>query len=447
MSEAIITVSHLGKRYRIAHQAKRQRYVALRDVIAHKLAAPFRALKERSWNSKVPPAASSTEDFWALKDVSFEVKRGEVMGIIGRNGAGKSTLLKILSRITEPTEGRVRIEGRVASLLEVGTGFHPELTGRENIFLNGAILGMHRAEIKQKFDEIVAFAEVEKFLDTPVKHYSSGMYVRLAFAVAAHLEPEILIVDEVLAVGDAQFQKKCLGKMDHIAKEEGRTVLFVSHNMQAVSLLCSSAVLMQAGRVILRGPTSAVIDQYLSVGSRMSAEAKWPFDNAPGTSLTKLRAVRALDQDDAVCHDFESDRMVKLRAEFWILRRTRMTVSFHVFNQEGINLFASANLHDPEWGKHDYEPGVYACWCIIPAHFLNEGRHYVSLFLASGASANQVEIRLAEVVSFNMRDSGATRGEFVGEWVGAVRPLLAWGGECVSPALKTAGEPRVQLPM
>src|SRR5262249_15519214 len=212
-------------------------------------------------------AGSSIEEFWALKDVSFEVKRGEVLGIVGRNGAGKSTLLKILSRITEPTEGRVTIHGRVASLLEVGTGFHPELTGRENIFLNGAILGMPRTEIRRKFDEIVAFAEVEKFLDTPVKHYSSGMYVRLAFAVAGHLEPEILIVDEGLSVGDAEFQKTCLSKMDHVSRGEGRTVLFVSHNMGAVSSLCRSAIWLDHGSVRVRGETRAITAEYLAAGT------------------------------------------------------------------------------------------------------------------------------------------------------------------------------------
>ena len=250
MSQPIISVDRLGKRYRLTHQGERQRYATLRDVIAHKLAAPFRALNGRvqkseisSQSSNLRPTAFGTEDFWALKDVSFEIKQGEVVAIIGRNGAGKSTLLKILSRITEPTEGTVRINARVASLLEVGTGFHPELTGRENVFLNGAILGMRRAEIRKKFDEIVAFAEVEKFLDTPVKRYSSGMYVRLAFAVAAHLEPEVLIVDEVLAVGDAEFQKKCLGNMGEVAKG-GRTVLFVSHNMAAVTRLCQRGILL-----------------------------------------------------------------------------------------------------------------------------------------------------------------------------------------------------------
>ena len=231
VSDSIVTVENLGKRYSLRHQ-RPERYTALRDVLTDRAKSLFRR-GGRAPSFELPAPSSSTEDFWAVKDVSFEAKQGEVLGIIGRNGAGKTTLLKMLSRITDPTEGRVRIKGRVASLLEIGTGFHPELTGRENIFLNGAILGMGRAEIKAKFDEIVAFAETEKFLDTPVKRYSSGMYVRLAFAVAAHLEPEILIVDEVLAVGDVEFQKKCLGKMQEVS-EGGRTVLFVSHQMAAV---------------------------------------------------------------------------------------------------------------------------------------------------------------------------------------------------------------------
>src|SRR5690349_15842511 len=235
-----IRAEGLGKKYVIAHQAKRERYIALRDLIAQGTRSAWRKTADMFCGHKIH-SHDTTEEFWALKDVSFEVKRGEVLGIIGRNGAGKTTLLKILSRITEPSEGRVTIKGRVASLLEVGTGFHPELTGRENIYLNGAILGMTRAEIRKKFDEIVAFAEVEKFLDTPVKRYSSGMYVRLAFAVAAHLEPEILVVDEVLAVGDAEFQRKCIGKMSEVA-DHGRTVLFVSHNLAAVELLCPRSI-------------------------------------------------------------------------------------------------------------------------------------------------------------------------------------------------------------
>jgi lipopolysaccharide transport system ATP-binding protein len=261
MSRPIISVEGLGKCYRVGHQsAKREHYTALRDILARNTKELFRKTRDLVSGRQIIQG-DVVEDFWALKDVSFDVEPGEVVGIIGRNGAGKSTLLKILSRITEPTEGRVTLRGRVASLLEVGTGFHPELSGRENIFLNGAILGMTRNEIKRKFDEIVDFAEVEKFLDTPVKRYSSGMYVRLAFAVAAHLEPEILIVDEVLAVGDAEFQKKCLGKMGEVAKG-GRTVLFVSHNLGAISGLCSSAILLQNGSVTFRGGVGDAIRNY-----------------------------------------------------------------------------------------------------------------------------------------------------------------------------------------
>jgi lipopolysaccharide transport system ATP-binding protein len=256
MSDPIITVENLGKRYSLRHEAKAP-YQTLRDALAAKV--------RRAFSVDKPDAHMPTqEDFWALRDVSFEIQRGDVVGIVGRNGAGKSTLLKVLSRITEPTSGRIRLRGRVASLLEVGTGFHPELSGRENIFLNGAILGMTKGEIRARFDEIVAFAEVERFLDTPVKHYSSGMYVRLAFAVAAHLEPEILIVDEVLAVGDLAFQKKCMGKMQDVAERSGRTVLFVSHNMGAIGTLCTNAILLKAGTVETAGPVNAVVDAYVA---------------------------------------------------------------------------------------------------------------------------------------------------------------------------------------
>lgn len=269
MSDAIITVENLSKKYLVGHQSgtrSRSNYTALRDVIGREIRNVARKTVDVVRGRQVVQG-DEVEEFWALKDVSFEVKQGEVVGVIGRNGAGKSTLLKILSRVTEPTRGRVVLRGRVASLLEVGTGFHPELTGRENIYLNGAILGMTRREINEKFDEIVAFAEVEKFLDTPVKRYSSGMYVRLAFAVAAHLEPEILVVDEVLAVGDNEFQKKCLGKMDEVSRMEGRTVLFVSHNMVVMDKLCQTCIWLDRGSVRRSGNTSEVIRAYLSHGS------------------------------------------------------------------------------------------------------------------------------------------------------------------------------------
>jgi lipopolysaccharide transport system ATP-binding protein len=277
-SDIVIRAEGLGKKYRIGHQASNESYVALRDVIARAARGLARSARDMMRGRELV-AGDEVEEFWALKDVNFEIRRGDVVGIIGRNGAGKSTLLKILSRITEPSAGRVEIKGRVASLLEVGTGFHPELSGRENIYLNGAILGMSRAEIRKKFDEIVAFAEVEKFLDTPVKRYSSGMYVRLAFAVAAHLEPEILVVDEVLAVGDAEFQKKCLGKMGEVARQ-GRTVLFVSHNMGAIRQLCHFGLLLRAGGVQFKGAVHSAILEYVQAADSASAR----FDRSEESS-------------------------------------------------------------------------------------------------------------------------------------------------------------------
>jgi lipopolysaccharide transport system ATP-binding protein len=281
-----ISVENLSKKYLISHQRK-ERYTALRDVIAgNAKALGRRLLHPIAGNGSVTGNDATTEEFWALKDLSFEVQEGDRVGIIGRNGAGKSTLLKILARVTEPTSGRVRITGRVASLLEVGTGFHPELTGRENIYLNGAILGMSRHEIRRKFDEIVDFAEVETFLDTPVKRYSSGMYMRLAFSVAAWLEPEILMVDEVLAVGDAQFQRKSLGRMEEVSKE-GRTVLFVSHNISAITSLCNKSILLASGRLVSSGDTEPVIAQYLSTDGDLVYESRRP------ASLTEPRIVKA----------------------------------------------------------------------------------------------------------------------------------------------------------
>jgi ABC-type polysaccharide/polyol phosphate transport system, ATPase component len=315
VSNTVIKVENLSKKYILSHQ-KQERYTALRDVISDK----FRGIKEKI----VSPftfhrshfADPTHEEFWALKEVSFEINQGDRVGIIGRNGAGKTTLLKILSRITEPTTGRVTIKGRVASLLEVGTGFHPELTGRENIFLNGAVLGMSKAEIKKKFDEIVAFAEVEKFLDTPVKRYSSGMYVRLAFAVAAHLEPEILIVDEVLAVGDAQFQKKCLGKMGDVSAKEGRTVLFVSHNMLAIQNLCGTAIMLDKGQVIVNEKAGTVIEKYLFRLESSSNVALLKRKDRHGTGIIRFTSVLFKNEKGDSINALYSGQNVKLIFNF-----------------------------------------------------------------------------------------------------------------------------------
>jgi lipopolysaccharide transport system ATP-binding protein len=382
-SEIIITVEKVGKRYTLNHKAKSERYFALRDVIAQRAVAPFKTIREkmRVWSgpngsrphiSSSPASNKSVENFWALKDVSFEIKQGDVVGIIGRNGAGKSTLLKILSRITEPTEGRIRIKGRVASLLEVGTGFHPELTGRENVYLNGAILGMSRAEIKAKFDEIVAFAEVEKFLDTPVKRYSSGMYVRLAFAVAAHLEPEILIVDEVLAVGDTEFQKKCLGKMEDVS-HSGRTVLFVSHNMAAITSLTGTSALMQAGNCVFFGETQNAVGKYLS--SMQSQESR--YEAAPSVGKQSITRVEVFCLQPGSVH--ESGAPMRIEFDFYHPESIPgACLSFQMVNQAQVPvLHFCAFDHPIEICKGS---GTTKVVCQIPRLNLNVGQYSLTAY-------------------------------------------------------------------
>jgi lipopolysaccharide transport system ATP-binding protein len=382
MSDVVIGADGLGKKYRIQHLGQRQQYVALRDVFADKALAPWRWLNARRAGSNgnaisavAAGRSTKSEDFWALKDVSFEVKRGEVIGIIGRNGAGKSTLLKILSRITEPTTGRVRISGRVASLLEVGTGFHPELTGAENVFLNGAILGMSRAEIKRRFDEIVAFGEIDKFLDTPVKRYSSGMYVRLAFAVAAHLEPEILVIDEVLAVGDAEFQKKCLGKMDEVAAKDGRTILFVSHNVQAVRSLCGRCLLLDKGSVAACGPSGPVIGQYLNRSSAQGSAMVWEPDEAPGNATFSLLGVRVLAPDGSPQAVLSTRSDVWIEMEFYVFGAvpSALCVGFDLMTSDGIAVLRTYQTDSREEDWPGIQPGLNRFACRIPAGLLNGG--------------------------------------------------------------------------
>jgi lipopolysaccharide transport system ATP-binding protein len=435
MSDTVITVEGLGKKYRIRHQAEGRRYVALRDVIAQKIKAPFHFLR-RSQKSEVRsqnPASGhsslvtrhSSEDFWALKDVSFEVKQGEVLGIIGRNGAGKSTLLKILSRITEPTEGRARIKGRVASLLEVGTGFHPELTGRENIFLNGAILGMTRAEIKKKFDEIVAFAEVEKFLDTPVKRYSSGMYVRLAFAVAAHLEPEILIVDEVLAVGDAQFQKKCLGKMQDVSTKEGRTVLFVSHNMAAVKKLCGRGLLFAGGKIESAGPMEQVVERYLSSGSQTERIISWELELAPKSSEFIMHSIRLADGNGDTSLPLTTAKPLVVEIEYTVLVAIRnLRIVLVMQTTDGIELFESSDFLESA-ANNPRSPGRYVSAAAIPAHLLNAGAYLLSV----GAEIpNEKELIHRCTVRFAIEELACNQMgiSLHGKPPGALHPRLEW---------------------
>ncbi|MEI6239034.1 MAG: polysaccharide ABC transporter ATP-binding protein [Planctomycetia bacterium] len=371
MTDSIITIENLGKRYRLRHEAKAP-YHTLREAVAGKVQQLFGLRKSVT-------EAPTQEDFWALRDVSLEIQRGDVVGIIGRNGAGKSTLLKILSRITEPTTGRVRLGGRVASLLEVGTGFHPELTGRENIYLNGAILGMTKAEIRAQFDEIVAFAEVERFLDTPVKHYSSGMYVRLAFAVAAHLEPEILIVDEVLAVGDAQFQKKCLGKMRAVAEHSGRTVLFVSHNMATISSLTNQVLMLRAGGVDYQGDTAEGIRRYLAVPGTIRG-----LYIAERVNTTKPYVSRIALQPEGSKYVHLSGKPLDIVFE---VRHTTPIVggclSFQIVNQFQQPVIHCSILAPNEPNKDLFrKAGATVLRCRIPRLALNVGTYTLKTFLS-----------------------------------------------------------------
>lgn len=375
---------------------------------------------------------SPTSDYmWALKGLSFEVHRGEVLGIIGRNGAGKSTVLKILSRVTAPTSGEVRVRGRIASLLEVGTGFHPELTGRENIFLNGAILGMRKADTARKFDEIVAFSEVEEYIDTPVKRYSSGMYVRLAFAVAAHLEPEILIVDEVLSVGDAIFQKKCLGKLGSLAGE-GRTVLFVSHNMPAVNRLCTRALLLDHGTAVEDGPVGEITSRYLQSGQSAPAEKQWPDgDSAPQSSAVRLVSVRVRDRQGQTRNRVDIREEVGVEIEYDVKAAAVLTPGIHVYDSQDAYVFAANDSYYPEWGEAARKVGRWKSTCWIPGNLLAEGTYAADITFKTAATARK-HFAANRAVSFYVFEGpgGPTaRGAFAGELGGAVRPLLEWTGE------------------
>ena len=374
------------------------------------------------------------EEVWALKDVSFSVEQGELLGIIGRNGAGKSTLLKILSRITAPTSGVIRGNGRIASLLEVGTGFHPELTGRENIYLNGAILGMSRSETERKFDEIVDFAEVEKFIDTPVKRYSSGMYVRLAFAVAAHLEPEILLVDEVLAVGDADFQKKCLGKMDDVAKG-GRTIFFVSHNMAAISRLCNRTILLSHGNMLEDGATEEVVARYLSHEGNREGEVVWhDINSAPGSPMVKLHAVRVCSRG-VPTGQVDSDQPVDVEIEYWNqISGQKLVPEIKLIDESGTIVFEAialpnANLNDDEMTIPSLEKGLYLSVCRIPPNFLNDRRYFLNVMIANTPSP-VVQAYANEALSFLVYDAGTMRAaQFNGKWFGVIRTPFYWHTE------------------
>lgn len=368
----IIEVNNIGKKYEIRQE--RGRYIALRDVLAGILSSPLRFLKNKA---KQVAGLESKEEFWALKDVNFSVNKGEVIGIVGRNGAGKSTLLKILSQITPPTTGEIKIHGTVGSLLEVGTGFHPELTGRENIFLNGAILGMKKSEIAQKFDEIVAFAEVEQFLDTPVKYYSSGMYVRLAFSVAAHMEPDILIVDEVLAVGDADFQKKCLGKMKDITQKEGRTILFVSHNIQAIQQLCEKSLLLEKGKVVMFDATEHIIDRYLNKTKESNAVSEFNTQNGKDIRVSKITLLSEKGLPSAripISEDFSIEVTFKVMRDV-----TGVIITLNFYHQGEVVLVSSYS--DQMKKLSDFKEGEHTVKIKVPKFLFNVGNYHFDLVI------------------------------------------------------------------
>jgi lipopolysaccharide transport system ATP-binding protein len=418
MSDTVITVENLGKKYVIGHQ-REQRYVALRDVIADNAKYWGQRLL-RPFGSPNGSSNPTREEIWALKDVSFEVKRGERLGIIGRNGAGKSTLLKILSRITEPTAGRVRLRGRVASLLEVGTGFHPELTGRENIYLNGAILGMSRAEIRRKFDEIVDFAEIEKFLDTPVKRYSSGMYVRLAFAVAAHLEPEILLVDEVLAVGDTAFQKKCLGKMENVS-EEGRTILFVSHNMSYVAKLCNTGLLLEGGCIKFEGEITSTISKYLASHDRNSSVVdltKFESNHGAGEiKVLSLELLNAAGNSFAIPWDEPIRLSLKYKAN-QALTHVSFAVGCQTVDFTPVFTVRSSDESDSEMSLQDGGIGEIT---VEVEHNLRAGHYNILLGISSGNYAYYYNPSAA-----HLEILGVGKGKYLDKNSGIVNCISRW---------------------
>jgi len=424
MSNSVISIENVSKSYQLGVINTGTFYGDLKRWWARQRGRsdPYQKIGEVDHGNR------QGETLWALKDVNFQVRQGEALGIIGHNGAGKSTLLKILSRVTVPTSGEVKVRGRIASLLEVGTGFHPELTGRENVFLNGAIMGMSRIEVAQKFDEIVAFSGVEQFIDTPVKRYSSGMYVRLAFAVAAHLDPEILVVDEVLAVGDMDFQKKCLGKMNDVA-ETGRTVLFVSHNMTAITRLCERVILMEKGGVISDGVSTDVIAHYLSSSIGAHASKEWAdLKDAPGTQVTKLKAVRVRDHEGKISASLDIRKPFQVEMEYEVFEGGYLLVpNFHFYNGENVCIFVSTD-QDKAWKNKPRPAGSYRSIVHIPGNFLAEGTFTVLVAL-SEMNPVLVHFALGEVVAFQVFDSldgDSMRGDYGGAIPGIVRPALEW---------------------
>jgi lipopolysaccharide transport system ATP-binding protein len=434
MSDMVIRARGLGKEYHLGRAV--QNHKTFGDTLGDVFLTPVRRLRNVLAGRS---AADHGESIWALRDLSFDVERGEVLGVIGRNGAGKSTLLKILSRITDPTEGYVDIRGRIASLLEVGTGFHRELTGRENIFLNGTILGMRKRELDRKFDEIVEFAGVARFVDTPVKHYSSGMYLRLAFAVAAHLEPEILLVDEVLAVGDAEFQKKCLGKMSEVAAT-GRTVLFVSHNMAAVNRLCSRTLWLEDGRLEREGPTADIVSAYLVSGAGTDGQMSWPEGIAnDGIDEFRLYQVEVWQDpgEPTATLDVRRPFVVELRYAI-TARLPYCRVGFRLCTSDGLVLFEAYDSDEPDHSG-PRAPGEYVACCEVPGDLLNAGRYLLTV--NAGVPRIKNFLFMEGVLVLDVADTGAVGSHMGTRRLGVIRPRLRWEIESGrrTPSVSVAG--------
>jgi lipopolysaccharide transport system ATP-binding protein len=422
-ADTAILVEHIRKQFRLGRL--QNEYPTLRESLSS--AARGFAARIGRFGRRQPGSQPDSETIWALDDVSLSVRQGEIVGIIGPNGAGKTTLLKILARITEPTSGRARVRGRLGSLLEVGTGFHFELTGRENVFLSGAILGMRRSEIRRRFDEIVAFSELERFIDTPVKFYSSGMYLRLAFAVAAHLEPEVLLVDEVLAVGDASFQQKCIARMDNVAKH-GRTILFVSHNMTAIENLCDRAIWISQGRIVNDGRAEQVVADYLRTVSNVLLERHWPErKTAPGNDFVRIHGARVRPLHRSVGDEINVKTPIVVEFEYWSEQPTaRLIPSVHVFNDQGVIVFNVGPVERSAWQQRPDGPALIRDICHIPADLLNDGTYRVSFCLSKG---HDLVYCHDDLLVFGVRDTIEERHAWYGKWVGAIRPVLEWRTE------------------
>jgi len=427
MSDIVIKVENLSKQYRLGELGTGTLSHDL-NRWWHKIRGkedPYLKIGETNDRS----TKGNSEYVWALRDINFEVKQGEVLGIIGKNGAGKSTLLKLLSRVTSPTTGNIKAKGRIASLLEVGTGFHEELTGRENIFLNGAILGMSKAEIRSKLDEIIAFSGTERYIDTPVKRYSSGMRVRLAFAVAAHLDPEILIVDEVLAVGDAEFQSKAIGKMQDISKGGGRTVLFVSHNMKTIRQLCENSILLHNGQLSMYAKTDDIINHYLNDSTQLIPQMNYAEGNYPGNEFAKLVSVSCLNKDNVILSRYDVSDNIRIQIKYIDTNKHYTnTAIIHIKNEKGDLLFASNEFNNGKWKTLHKSPCEIVATCNIPKHFLAEGKFYV-LVAIGNYNPNMIHLLIDNVVSFEVIDQQleiGAKGISSGIWPGLIRPKLEW---------------------